>query len=102
MPHRIKKPSAGQRLLNLSVLIAVFFIFLPQMSAGAETGKKVEKDTDDDGVIDRIVFFDERGRVKRLEIDNNKDGEMDHFQFYEDEDRKSTRLNSSHSGESRM
>src|SRR6056297_749394 len=47
--------------------------------------RKMEKDTDKDGRIDRVVYFDEKGKIKRLEADSNQDGSMDRFQYYKEE-----------------
>ena len=35
--------------------------------------------------IDRIAFFDAKGKIARLENDSNNDGLMDRFQYYKDE-----------------
>ena len=43
----------------------------------------VEKDTDNDGKIDRIIHFDARGRAVQFDIDTNADEIMDRFQYYE-------------------
>ncbi|HMA87084.1 MAG TPA: hypothetical protein VKN73_15390, partial [Desulfosalsimonadaceae bacterium] len=85
--HHIKKNLFHiQRLgIGLLLLAAVVMILPLGPAAAADTGKKVEKDTDEDGVIDQVLFFDKKGRIQRLKIDNNKDGRMDQFQFYEAE-----------------
>ncbi|MFO7839595.1 MAG: hypothetical protein R6X08_08875 [Desulfosalsimonadaceae bacterium] len=43
---------------------------LPLPAAGQ--GKRVEKDTNEDGKTDQISFFDASSRIQRLEINNNK------------------------------
>ena len=61
-------------------LISLYLIF--PMAASAEL-KKIEKDTDNDGKIDRIMYVNANGVTERFEIDTNADGLMDRFQYYE-------------------
>jgi len=69
--------------LSFFVFIVIGGFFLS--TAFAKEIKQVGKDTDGDGKIDRIAFFDAKDKIARLENDSNNDGLMDRFQYYKDE-----------------
>jgi antitoxin component YwqK of YwqJK toxin-antitoxin module len=64
-------------------MLAVVAALLPEPAWAHE--KIVRQDTNEDGKIDQIAFFDKRGRIIKLEIDSNADELMDRFQYYEKE-----------------
>ena len=72
------------RFFTLFLLLAVIgFCVLSGIAVSAEVDA-VRQDTDKDGKIDQVAFFDKEGRPVRLEIDSNGDGAMDRVQHYSD------------------
>lgn len=61
--------------------IIAILVFSPCI--GSAELKKIEKDTDNDGKIDRIIHVTDKGLTERFDIDTNADGVMDRFQYYE-------------------
>jgi len=46
--------------------------------------KKVEVDSNYDGIIDRIEFYDNNGQIVRIESDRTGDGKIDEWVIYKD------------------
>lgn len=46
--------------------------------------KKVQADTNFDGVVDRIESYNSSGQIEKTEADTNGDGRMDEWVTYED------------------
>jgi len=72
------------RRFIFSVITGLFFA-LSSTGSTLVAQETVKRDTDEDGKIDQIAYFDKRGRIIKLEIDGNGDEAMDRFQFYEEE-----------------
>jgi hypothetical protein len=70
-----------RNFLLFLVLPGIFFLFLPETALAKEN--IVKQDSDKDGNIDRITYFDGAGKISKLEVDSNGDGRFDtvyHFQ----------------------
>lgn len=73
-------------------LLAPFFyletqrLLYAQSQAGPNAPeKRMEKDTDNNGVIDQIALYGANGTLKSLYLDENQDGKMERVQQYENE-----------------
>ena len=73
--------AGGCLMIRVMILLMCLALVLPNLSFAKET--RTERDTDNDGVIDRITITDENGNVKRMEIDKDADGAIDTIQYYQ-------------------
>jgi hypothetical protein len=72
---------------TIRILMLVFLlVFTTPIYAQQEEKlipKKVELDSNFDGVVDRIEYYDDNGEVTRVESDTNYDGRYDEWVYYE-------------------
>ena len=66
----------------LVVLILTLCASFAQAGEEKFTPKKVEVDSNYDGVIDRIEYYDKNGQISRVESDTNFDGKYDEWVHY--------------------
>ena len=66
-----------------ALVVAVTAILFPVDNDVYCKEKVFKYDTNQDGMVDQIVYLDGRGRPVRVEIDSNADDIMDRFQYYE-------------------
>src|SRR6056297_3443356 len=62
----------------------IILFILVAASAGPALARDVEKDTDNDGRVDRVARFDEHGSLVSLTVDGDGDGRMERRQWYAD------------------
>lgn len=76
-----------KKVLILVVLFAcVFFVAHSEAQEPQTTTispKQVKVDSNYDGRVDRIEFYDSKGQVSRVEVDANADGVMEEVVIYE-------------------
>ena len=68
----------------LIVASVIVYSLTPWVSASLARVKSIERDMDNDGIIDQVAHVDDRGNLVRLEIDTNADGAFEKVQFYHD------------------
>ena len=94
-----KRPYKKDISIVLNSLFLLFFagaIGLIMPGSSLATKDIVKKDSNKDGKIDQIAYFDKRGRIIKLEIDSNADEIMDRFQYYEQEHLKRVERDTDH------
>lgn len=72
--------------IPVSLILALCFFLAPvPPSLAASQGKTIEKDTDQDGVVDMIQVYGPRGDIREVHMDSDKNGTLERVQFYKDE-----------------
>lgn len=72
------------------LFIAIPFLFLAANSAAEEPQqktykpKKVEVDSDYNGKIDRVEYYNSAGQVDKVELDTDENGKTDEWIIYKD------------------
>nr|NJM03265.1 hypothetical protein [Desulfobacula sp.] len=76
-----KKYSKPVRGLALFSGLILFSCLVP--AGAARAGEQmVEKDLDNNGVMDQRAFYDENKKLVRLEVDSDQDGRFEVIQYY--------------------
>jgi len=71
-----------RNFLLILVLSGIFFLFLPGTVLAKEN--IVKQDSDNDGKIDRITYFDRAGKISKLEKDSDGDGRFEIVTLFKD------------------
>ena len=72
----------------LCLIVILSFIFSVNSTQAVEkeqkrfTPKKVEIDSNYDGAVDRIEYYDESGQIEKVEIDSTGDGKINEWVTY--------------------
>jgi antitoxin component YwqK of YwqJK toxin-antitoxin module len=84
VPTQLLRPNLkwtfSHRALGLTGLLLLAIALSQPKLASAE--RIVRKDIDQDGHVDQVAHYDNRGKLLLLELDSNGDGVMDRFQHY--------------------
>ena len=75
----------NRTLLVAALLICVPVILVCEMAESQQEQvkpKKVEVDSNYDGVVDRIEFYDNNGQIVKIEFDRTGDGKTDEWVTY--------------------
>ena len=70
--------------IKVILILVIFVIFATFVQAGEEAlaPKKVQVDSNYDGVVDRLEYYDKSGQIIRVESDTDFDGRYDEWVYY--------------------